>query len=721
MNWDRNLFTVGYDWGRIPGNWAYLGNGNMGAFLDSTGLNVCDYVVCKGIRRSGTLAGLFWTYAQPTLHRHVCQRILLDMYRGLLSTEELHPRSDKHWRRVETFVHLKENMLVFHLSQSDAYHPKVVGMSIRSRGGYPAKKGDVRRREKDGVVALDFPITGDIDIDRRLNPDSRPAIASRTLTLNASLVIGVEGDGKFIEADDGNTEVALSRSGVTTIYIGFDAREGTPQAEAMVRQALHKGYDAVFAEHVSAWEAFWSNSLIDVPHRTLTEVYVASLYYLRACAGKYSIPTALLPMGEHPWSVTYSGWDDTHIHHGLLTSNQVSLARAIVDHWASFKPLGEEAMRKRGGEGILLDSTGCEPEYYRAAPQPLPRDDFNGTLGAGLSAWRQYTHTGDRACLEKYYGFIKGIAEMLVTYAFVPHGDRLWLKKARQIDDRFGDQGKENAFGPAVMGKALLANAASACEEMGDSEAAHQYMKASERIELPMLEEIYISFPGCPLEALSDESILNFFPAMIIPDSEVAKRTLDYYEHTCMSTHGLVNNRTYSFAVFPWVHFKAMIGEVMLGRREKFERLLGQVLAHGCYASDFRLLPEWINRREAWHNLPGFLTTAGAFLQMVNMMLLYGDGRSVWIFPAVPEAWLEHRIAFRLRSPPGMIVDVCAVPGEGVEARIESAKPVAVYVRKPRFAGRALMEGNEMDEEDGYVRFEAPAGSSRTRIDWRMA
>lgn len=721
MDWDRNLFTVGYDWGRMPLNWAYLGNGNMGAFFDGSGVNVCDYAVCKGIRRSGVLAGLFWTYTQPTLHRHVCHRILLDMYRGLLQADELHPRSDRHWRRVETFIHLKENMLVFHLTQNEAYHPNVVGLSVHSRGGYPAKKGDVSRQERDGVVVLDFSITGDIDSDRRLNPDSKQAIASRTLALNASIAVGVEGDGKFIEADDGNTEVAIARSGVTTIYIAFDAGEGPPRAEAMVSEALRKGYDAVFAEHAGAWEAFWSNSLIDLPHRELASVYVASLYYLRSCAGKYSVPNALLPMGEHPWSVTYNGWDDTHIHHGLLTSNQVSLAQAIADHWAGFSPLGEDAMRKRGGKGILLDSTGCEPEYYRAAPRPLSRDDFNGTLGAGLSAWRQYTHTGDRVCLERYHGFIKGIAEMLVTYAFVPHGDRLWLKKARQIDDRFGDEGKDNAFGPAVMGKALLANAAAASEEMGDTAAARRYLEASERIELPVLEGMYISFPGCPLEGLSDESILNFFPAMIIPDSEVAGRTLDYYEQTCMSTHGLVNNRTYPFAVFPWVHFKAMVGEVMLGRREKFERLLEQVLAHGCYASDYRLLPEWINRREAWHNLPGYLTTAGAFLQMVNVMLLYGDGRSVWIFPAAPEGWLEHRIAFRLRSIPGVLADVCAVPGEGVEAQIESAKPVTVHVRKPRFAGRAFMNGNEMNEENGYVVFEAPTGSSRTRIDWRIA
>ncbi|MBI2502489.1 MAG: hypothetical protein HYW07_04545 [Candidatus Latescibacteria bacterium] len=696
----------------------------MGAFFDGTGINVCDYVACKGIRRSGTLAGLFWTYTQPTLHRHVCQRIALDMYKGLLQADELHPRGEKNWRQVETFIHLQENMLVFHLTQGIGQQPKMVGLSIRSRGGYPAKKGNVSRRETDGIVVLDFPITGDIEADPRLNlgQSGQAAAHIQPLELTASLAVGIDGDGRLIQADDGNIEVAIPRSGVATIYITFDAStERRPQAEAMVRQALQKGYGAVLSDHTSAWEAFWSNSFLDLPHRELAGVYVAALYYLRSCAGKYSIPNALLAMGEHPWSVGYGGWDDTHIHHGLLTANQVSLAEAIVDHWASFKPLGEEAMQKRGGTGILLDGTGFEPEYYVAAPQPLPRDDFNGTLGAGLSAWRQYTHTGDRQYLERYYGFIKGIAEMLATYAFVPHGDRLWLKKARQIDDRFGDEGKENAFGPAVMGKALLANAAAACEEMGDKETARRYLEASEGIELPMSEGVYISFPDCPLEALSDESILNFFPAMIIPDSKAAKRTLDYYEQTCMSTYGLVNNRTYSFAVFPWVHFKAMIGEVMLGRREKFEQLLGQVLTHRCYASDFRLLPEWINRRDGWHNLPGYLTTAGAFLQMVNLMLLYGDGQSLWIFPAVPEGWLENRIAFRLRSPPGVLVDVCAVPGRGVEAQVESAKPVTVYVRKPRFAGRALMGGNEMKEEDGYVRFEAPIGLSRTRINWRIA
>lgn len=488
----------------------------------------------------------------------------------------------------------------------------------------------------------------------------------------------------------------------------------------MVRQALDKGYDQVLKEHIDEWEVFWTNSRMELPHEDLTKAYVASLYYLRMRAGKYTVAPCL-PLTD-AWGSAYNPWDDTHIHHAFLTSNQVALAEGMVGHWAGFREVGQEAMRLRGATGIHLDCVSFEPEYYRTASQPGSRDDFNGSLGAGLSAWRQYTHTGDRGTLETYYAFIKGIAEMLAGYAFVSHGDRFWLRKARQIDDHFGEEGQENAFGPAVMGKALLANAAAACEEMGDPEAARRFREVSERIELPMREGVYITFPGCPMEAFSNESILNFFPAMIIPDREVAERTLTYYEKTCMGTHGLECFPTWTEnrAVFPWVHFRAMIGEIMLGRQEEFERLLGQVLAHGCYASDFRMLPQFINRRGGWHDCPGFMTGTGMFLQMVNMMVLYGDGERVWVFRSVPKGWLEERIAFRVRTVPGVLVDLCTMPGQGVEMDIESVRPIPFYVRKPRFARGARMDGMELEEQEGYVRFEAPAGRSRARIRWEI-
>lgn len=86
----------------------------------------------------------------------------------------------------------------------------------------------------------------------------------------------------------------------------------------------------------------------------------------------------------------------------------------------------------------------------------------------------------------------------------------------------------------------------------------------------------------------------------------------------------------------------------------------------------------------------------------------------------MPERWFEHEIAFRLRAPPGVLVDLRATP-EGLEARFESAQAIAARVRRPRFATRVFADGRELTGAEEFVKFDIPAGASRTRIEWRRA
>ncbi|RKY70781.1 MAG: hypothetical protein DRQ24_08620 [Candidatus Latescibacterota bacterium] len=713
--WDDELFVHSYTWRRPPTSYAFLGNGRLSAFFDFSGIAQPDGFCYRPIRGRGKAAGLFRLFVgpdpDPGSHIYIASgwEQSLNMKYGLLETRR--PAMPEGWKRtkITAFIALEENLLVVHWEPCEGSRKLEFGLSFAQRSA-AAELGNLKMEGCERKLSASFDVLGSA---RPADFPSDSPDPYRDVAFKCELALGVLGDGSLHL--EGSTPLVRFH-GPGDFFLAFDAQvDGKPRAETLLDEALELGYEGTLERQIRAWDQFWGRWLWKVGDPELERLYISSLYYMRSCASEYGVGVA--PYGLNAWDSLYF-WDETHMHAALISSNQVELAGKVAYVWEKFLDLGRRALKSKypEAEGVYLDFFRCEREYYRDPP-PIPKDKFNASLSYGLSAWRQYSYTGDPKALERSYPILSGIADMLLTYALVPQEGKLLVRKSQQLDEYYKYEGVGNPFGAAAMARALLKAAGKACRILGNGDG-ERYLQAAERIEIPQDGEVFVVFSGCSRDPASNETILNFFPAMDMIDEEKARRTLDHCERGCMSEQGLccVAPWTRDTAVFPWVHFRAMMGEAMLKNPEGFGRLLEKGKAHECYVSSWGKLPEYIHRR-GWHNLPGFLTAGAMYVLAMNTALLYGEGDAVYLLAAAPPEWLLRPLAFGLRCEPGALVEFETDAESEMRLKVNSSKDLLLRIRKLPQAGELLCGERVLRESGGFWEMEVPKGASEYRLE----
>jgi len=74
---------------------------------------------------------------------------------------------------------------------------------------------------------------------------------------------------------------------------GSSCEEARSEAEATWRQCAARGFDALHAEHVRAWDAFWAGSAVHLPERRMEFLWYHGLYLLASTARRGSTPPGL--------------------------------------------------------------------------------------------------------------------------------------------------------------------------------------------------------------------------------------------------------------------------------------------------------------------------------------------------------------------------------------------------------------------------------------------
>ncbi|MBM3501354.1 MAG: hypothetical protein FJX74_22095, partial [Armatimonadetes bacterium] len=77
------------------------------------------------------------------------------------------------------------------------------------------------------------------------------------------------------------------------VALAEDGDQAAEQAAATARAARAEGFEALLAEHVAGWEAFWSGSAVRLPEPDLERLWYLGVYLLAACSRPGSLPPGL--------------------------------------------------------------------------------------------------------------------------------------------------------------------------------------------------------------------------------------------------------------------------------------------------------------------------------------------------------------------------------------------------------------------------------------------
>src|SRR3989475_5465997 len=180
-----------------------------------------------------------------------------------------------------------------------------------------------------------------------------------------------------------------------------DSARVRPRAEASVRAAVAKGYDALLAEHLAAWRRLWETDVVLEGDPQLQRVIHTMLFYLLASA-RAGTDLSISPMGLS--SAGYYGhvfWDaDTWMFPALLLMHP-DIARSMVTFRARVLPAAQRNARANGFAGAMYpwesDERG-EETTPRFAWQNA-RSEIHVTGDVALAQWQFYLATGDSTWL----------------------------------------------------------------------------------------------------------------------------------------------------------------------------------------------------------------------------------------------------------------------------------------------------------------------------------
>jgi len=209
---------------------------------------------------------------------------------------------------------------------------------------------------------------------------------------------------------------AIEGAWCVTSKLSDDRKE--PPAEARVRTALGRGFDADYAEHVAWWDAFWAKSAIKVPDPVLEKQWYLEQYKFGAAARRGAPPISLQAVWTAdngklpPWKGDFHHDLNTELSYWpCYSANHLEEGLGFLDWLWELRPAFKRYTKAYfGTSGLNV------PGVSTLAGEPMGgwiQYSFGPTVGAWLAQhfdlhWR---YSRDRAFLEeRAYPWVRDVA-----------------------------------------------------------------------------------------------------------------------------------------------------------------------------------------------------------------------------------------------------------------------------------------------------------------------
>lgn len=446
-----------------------------------------------------------------------------------------------------------------------------------------------------------------------------------------------------------------------TLSTTDDAPDYIVNAKKHLMSAAETGYDKLRAAHIRSWRSYWSRSRIRTGDRLIDETYEKCWYLFRSCSRKGFFPmplqgvwtadNGLLP----PWKGDYHYDTNTELsYQAYLKANHLDEGEVFVEYLWRLKPEFEKFAKSFfGTEGILLPSCstldgkpmGGWPQYSLSPTM---------TIWAAQSFDEYYLYTGDKDFLKnRAYPFFRGVGKAIIGLLQEKDGKLfLPLSSSPEIfDDTRKAYLQPNSNFDLALLRYLFITLIGYAKLLGDS--SEQYEAA-----LSKLDDIAIDENGVVMldktQKLNEthrhfSHLMCMYPLHLINYDTEEHRWI--YGQTISDLERLGTGlwTGFSFAMSAQLYGMAKSGNAAYERLRQL--CVGFVGENGFHLNgDFRNYGY-----SQFHYRPFTLEALYGFCDALHEMLLQDHTGEIELFPAIPEEWKSHTVAFEhLRSRGGL-------------------------------------------------------------------
>ena len=475
--------------------------------------------------------------------------------------------------------------------------------------------------------------------------------------------ISVFSDSPTVRAETIEKGVRLTlekpRGNVRFFIVYRDSLDKAKPDVASVRKA---GWDGLLDAHRKAWHAFWGDTYISIPDARVQDTYYTALYNLKCWSTAWSIPVGILP--TH-WHGAFFGF--TFFNPALCASGHVPEAVKVARFWGNPQHLRSAHFRagnvKRNPDCGLRYNWQTLEDFSENSKKGRWLDHYLHLGNISLECWTAWRYTGDENLLrETVYPVVKGCAQYFQTHLVCE------LKDGRTVLGPLCDLERlpcpvRNAFLTTCGAIYCLERAAEGADSLGadrDEAAEWRRLAAALRRDLPTDGTRYLPFEGSGDRSVGVLS--GIFPyGTVSADDPLQRAAIADFEANGLSVGNMYSVGT---RICTWYAAWLAGAQARLGDGEGAYRNIRRAAASaGAFSEIFEI------NEPAYRSCPWCSSPQGTFVQVVNEMLLQGDGDAPKLAPAVPAAWKDF--SFRLRAPGGKTVEATFKDGRCVKHTVE--------------------------------------------------
>lgn len=462
------------------------------------------------------------------------------------------------------------------------------------------------------------------------------------------------------------------------VFAILDNRQG-PLDVRLVDEALAPGIDALRAEHLAAWRAYFAVSSITIPDEQFQYFHDASMYHIKAMQSRES---GGLPVNNlrRTWS-SHIFWDSYFLQRALLEANH----RAEALEGCRFFQRTIEHARRHAREEFGTDGLKWDWEIThdgRKAYGTLLHQKFQIHNNASYAnqIWGYYVFTQDEAMLREFYPILEGLAQFYLNGIVQQTDDGYEIGYQVGVHE---SPEKVRNDGINLAGTiAILRHAAEAARILG---LESDFTRRCAEVADGLMKTMNGLYNGRYFMASADRDLLNMssiapiYPMGVIdPADERAGRTAQAFVERYQ---GRIVGHGGSESGFPWSAGVLATVFALRGEGDAAWRVIESTRPTICVHGGMTEVME-----DGEWNMQYFGTAQGAVCTALHVLLLQGRGAEVTIFPALPTSW--QAAAFETMLAAGLEVSA-RLAADGVACTVRNIAPVPL-TRQVVYAGQGV-------------------------------
>jgi len=474
----------------------------------------------------------------------------------------------------------------------------------------------------------------------------------------------------------------------TKYFAIWDDRQGPLDTAELDRQ-IALGYEALRAEHLAFWRAYFAASHIQIPDAQFQYFYDASMYHLKAMQSRES---GGLPVNNlrRTWS-SHIFWDSYFLQRALLEANHRHEAlegcrffQRTIDH------ARRHAQEEFGCEGLKWDWEITHDGRKAYGALLHQKFQIHNNASYANQIWGYYEHTLDEAMLREFFPILEGLAQFYLTCIVQDTGDALEIGYQVGVHE---SPIKVRNDGTNLAGTiAILRHAVTAAHLLGyDSPLIRRCAEAIPRL-MKTMDGLYNGryfMASNDSDALNMSSIAPIYPMRVIDSLD--SRAISTVQAFLERYRGRIVGHGGNESGFPWAAGVLATICALQGQGDLAWQVIESTRPTIC---TFGGMTEVMQDNE-W-NMQYFGTAQAAVCTALHHLLLQSKGNEVRLFPALPTAW--ECASFENLLAAGLSVTATWQAGAGIACTVKNITAIRLSRRirfGERFADVTLEPGEE--------------------------